>query len=82
MKEKLLQKGFKLNIYPEGKYYEYETHNIDIIKKLIEDLYGDEVKAILQCDENIENCKLCVVGESCLVWDLYQYEFMRKVSLI
>ena len=82
MKEKLSQKGFKLNIYPEGKYYEYETHNIDIIKKLIEDLYGDEVKAILQCDENIENCKLCVVGESCLVWDLEQYEFMRKVSLI
>ena len=77
MEEKLLIKGFKLNIYSEGKYYEYITNDINIIEKLVDELFGDEEILILQCDENFENCKMCIDTN---IWDLEQYEFMKLVE--
>ena len=77
MEEKLLIKGFKLNTYSEGKYYEYITNDINIIEKLVDELFGDEEILVLQCDENFKNCKMCI---DCNIWDLEQYEFMKLVE--
>lgn len=77
MKEKLLQKGFKLNTYPEGKYYEYITSNTNVMEKLADELFGDEEILVLQCDDNFENCKMCIDAN---IWDLEQNEFMKLVE--
>ena len=77
MEEKLLIKGFKLNTYSEGKYYEYITNDINIIEKLVDELFGDEEILVLQCDENFENCKMCIDTN---IWDLEQNEFIQLVE--
>ena len=77
MEEKLLIKGFKLNTYSEGKYYEYITNDINVIEKLVDELFGDEEILVLQCDENFENCKMCIDTN---IWDLEQNEFMKLVE--
>ena len=77
MEEKLLIKGFKLNTYSEGKYYEYITNDINVIEKLVDELFGDEEILVLQCDENFENCKMCIDSN---IWDLEQNEFIQLVE--
>lgn len=77
MEEKLLIKGFKLNTYSEGKYYEYITNDTNVMKKLADELFGDEEILILQCDYNFENCKMCI---DTYIWDLEQNEFMILVE--
>ena len=77
MEEKLLIKGFKLNTYSEGKYYEYITNDINVIEKLVDELFGDEEILVLQCDENFENCKMCIDTN---IWDLEQNEFIQLVE--
>ena len=77
MEEKLLIKGFKLNTYSEGKYYEYITNDINVIEKLVDELFGDEEILVLQCDENFKNCKMCIDTN---IWDLEQNEFIQLVE--
>ena len=77
MEEKLLIKGFKLNTYSEGKYYEYITNDNNVIEKLVDELFGDEEILVLQCDENFENCKMCIDTN---IWDLDQNEFIQLVE--
>ena len=77
MEEKLLIKGFKLNTYSEGKYYEYITNDNNVIEKLVDELFGDEEILVLQCDENFENCKMCIDTN---IWDLEQNEFIQLVE--
>ena len=77
MEEKLLIKGFKLNTYSEGKYYEYITNDNNVIEKLVDELFGDEEILVLQCDENFKNCKMCIDTN---IWDLEQNEFIQLVE--
>lgn len=76
--ELLIQKGFKLNQYPEGKYYEFITTNESEIEKiLIESKVGYDAsmmdeKVILQLAEDFSNKLICVEGN---VWDLTDCEF-------
>lgn len=66
--ELLVSKGFSLNEYPEGKYYEFSTTDDDVISNILDDEYmGDEEKVILQLKENFSNKLICVDGN---VWNL------------
>lgn len=59
--ELLLEKGFKLNTYPEGKFYEFETKEDDIMSKILgNDYIGDEEIVILQLKEDFTGIVLCV----------------------
>lgn len=76
--EILISKGFELNEYPEGRYYEFETTKDEQIEKILtaskigyDTSYLDE-KVILQLREDFSNKVICV---ECNVWDLNSYEF-------
>ena len=47
------------------------------VDDLLDELFGDEEILVLQCDENFENCKMCI---DCNIWGLEQYEFMKLVE--
>jgi hypothetical protein len=74
-KELLLKKGFELNTYPQGKYYEFVTTNNKVIENILGDDYmGDEESVILQLKEDFSNKLLC---EDANVWDLTDEQFME-----
>lgn len=74
-KELLLKKGFKLNTYPEGKYFEFVTKNDEVMEKILgKDYIGDEESVILQLKEDFSNKLLC---ENANVWDLTYEQFME-----
>lgn len=67
--EKLLkQKGFKLNTYPEGKFWEYDTSDQKIIENILqEDYFGDEDVVCLQLKEDFSDKKLAADSN---VWEI------------
>lgn len=76
--ELLINKGFKLNSYPEGKFYELEAKDENTLSKILGDNYmGDEEWGVLQIDENFKNAKLCV---DCDTWDLTNDDFEKFVN--
>jgi hypothetical protein len=76
--EKLINKGFELNEYKEGKYYELEETEETKIQKIlmVADVdYNPESideKVILQTKEDFNNPLICV---DCDVWELTEEEF-------
>lgn len=84
-KKMLLQAGFKLNEYPEGKFYEFlteETRTIENIEEVVGldfDYECPDEKLILQCQENLSNKKICI---DCHVWNLLEKEFEKIVEEI
>lgn len=76
----LKSKGFALNEYPEGKYYEYTDKNADDNTLNIARLFGysgdGADMVILQCDENFENCVLYV---DLNLWHLSSDEFISAI---
>jgi hypothetical protein len=73
-KELLLSKGFELNTYPQGKYFEFVTTDTEVMEKILgEDYMGDEESVILQLKEDFSNKILC---EDTNIWDLTDEQFM------
>ena len=69
-----LEKGFELNTYPEGKYFEFVTKDDKVIEKILgKDYTGDEETAILQLKEDCSNKIICIDSN---VWDLTNEQFM------
>ena len=74
-RELLLEKGFKLNTYPEGKYFEFVTKDDEVMEKILgNDYESDEETVILQLKEDFSNKLLC---EDANVWDLTDEQFME-----
>ena len=74
-RELLLEKGFKLNTYPEGKYFEFVTKDDEVMEKILgNDYESDEETVILQLKEDFSNKLLC---EDAKVWDLTDEQFME-----
>jgi hypothetical protein len=74
-KELLLEKGFELNTYPQGKYFEFVTKDDKVIEKILtSDYMGDEETVILQLKEDFSNKLFC---EDANVWDLTNEQFME-----
>lgn len=77
-KEILSTKGFKLNRYPEGSYYEYETTDTTTIEKILDsDYFGNENIVILQLKEDLSNKLLCI---DCNTWSLSDVEFQKYLD--
>lgn len=83
--ELLLNKGFSLNTYPQGKYYEFQTTEDSIIEKiLITAKYGydpsflDET-VILQMKEDFTRKIICIDGN---VWDLTDEELDKILEVM
>lgn len=71
--ELLINKGFKLNKYPEGKYYEFTTKEDELMSKILKDDYdGMTSVVIIQLKEDFTNKIMCV---DCNVWNLSDIEF-------
>jgi hypothetical protein len=71
--ELLINKGFKLNTYPQGKYYEYENKDNTIIEVVMgDDYFGDEENIVLQLKEDFSGKVLAV---DCNNWVLSDKEF-------
>lgn len=67
-KKLLKQKGFKLNTYPKGKFWEYETKDKKIIENILqEDSFGDENVVCLQLKEDYSDKKLAADSN---VWEI------------
>lgn len=80
MEELLLSKGFKLNQYPQGKFYEYETCDENIMQNILgNDYFGDEENLIIQISEDLSKKKICA---NCNVWELGDKELEAIVSSI
>lgn len=88
--KKLLQtKGFSLNTYPEGKFWELEVKEDEELKRKIckafqadIELFDDGVDIdmlILQCAEDFTSC---VFFYDCNFWNMETEEFMRCVKRI
>ena len=70
--ELLINKGFKLNKYPEGKYYEFTTKEDELMSKILKDDYDETTsELIIQLKEDFTNKIMCV---DCNVWNLSDIE--------
>jgi hypothetical protein len=79
-KEILIQKGFELNEYPEGRFFELcTTEENKMVNILGDDYRGDENTVILQLKEDFTNKLLCV---DCNVWNLTDAEFEQILNNI
>lgn len=77
-KELLLEKGFELNTYPQGNYFEFVTKDDDTMAKILDkDYMGDEESVILQLKEDFSNILLC---EDANVWNLNDIEFSEIIK--
>lgn len=88
--EKLLtQKGFSLNKYPEGNFWELEIKNDEKLKQRICKIFGADIELfvngtdidtlILQCMEDFTKC---LFYYDCNPFDMSTEEFMKCVSKI
>ncbi len=83
--ELLINIGFKLNEYPEGKFYELvETEEIKVEKILIAakvdyDPTNIDEEVVLQMKEDFTNKLICVGGN---VWELDDYEFKPIIKAL
>jgi len=81
----LINKGFSLNEYPEGKYYELvekEESKVENILKVAQVDYDQsniDEEVILQMKEDFSNKLICVSGN---VWDLNDFEFQQIIEVL
>jgi hypothetical protein len=45
--ELLIKKGFKLNTYPEGKFYEFETKDEEVMQRILGDDYYEDTNIVI-----------------------------------
>lgn len=88
--EKLLQsKGFSFNAYPEGKFWELEVKDDELLKEKICKIFKADIELfvdgtdidtlILQCAEDFTRC---IFYYDCNPFDMETEEFMRCVKKI
>lgn len=83
----LLQKGFSLNEYPEGKFWELQVTKDESLKKRICKIFGADIEMfvngmdidtlILQCAEDFTKC---LFYYDCNPFDMTTEEFMECVN--
>ena len=88
-KELLESKGFSLNEYPEGKFWEFVVEDDEKLKEKICKIYrasvdfiacGIDIKTlILQCAEDFTRC---IFYYDCNPFDMETEEFMKCVKQI
>lgn len=85
----LKQKGFELNTYPEGKFWELQinendNHKIEICKAFQADVELFDISNILDVEILILQCAedftKCLFYYDCNSWDMGTEEFMRCVE--
>lgn len=89
MKELLQNKGFSLNVYPEGKYWELTVEENERLKEKICKIFNAEIEVtvngtdietlILQCAEDFTKC---IFYYDCNPFDVRTEEFMKCVEKI
>ena len=89
MKELLQNKGFSLNVYPEGKYWELTVEENERLKEKICKLFNAEIEVavngtdietlILQCAEDFTKC---IFYYDCNPFDMETDDFMKCVERI
>lgn len=87
--ELLSAKGFKLNEYPEGKFWELEVKNDEELKEKICKVFGADIELfvngtdidtlILQCAEDFTHC---LFYYDCNPFDMETDEFFECVSKV
>lgn len=87
--ELLSAKGFKLNEYPEGKFWELEVKNDEELKEKICKVFGADIELfangtdidtlILQCAEDFTHC---LFYYDCNPFDMETDEFFECVIKI
>lgn len=85
----LLSKGFELNKYPEGKFWEFEVKNDEVLKEKICKIFQASIEIfsdgtdittlILQCTEDF---KCCLFYYDCNSFVMNTEEFMECVKKI
>lgn len=85
----LESKGFSLNEYPEGKFWEFVVEDDEELKKSLCKIFGADIELfvtgtdidtlILQCAEDFTKC---LFYYDCNLWDMETEEFMRCVEQI
>lgn len=88
-KQLLLSKGFSLNEYPEGKFWELEVKEYEKLKERICKVFGANIELfvngtdidtlILQCTEDFTKC---LFYYDCNPFEMETEEFMKCVSNI
>lgn len=83
----LLQKGFSLNEYPEGKFWELEVTDNEVLKTKICKIFGANIELfvngtdidtlILQCAEDFTKC---LFYYDCNPFDMTTEEFMECIN--
>lgn len=83
----LLQKGFSLNEYPEGKFWELQVTKDESLKKRICKIFGAYIEMlvngtdidtlILQCAEDFTKC---LFYYDCNPFDMTTEEFMECIN--
>ncbi len=89
MQELLKRKGFSLNTYPEGKFWELEINDDEILKEKVCNIFkanielfvdGTDIETlILQCTENLTKC---IFYYDCNPFDMETDDFMKCVEMI
>ena len=83
----LLSKGFSLNIYPDGRYWELIVEDNEPLKIRLCDIFGAEIELcadgtdigtlILQCGEDFSGC---LFYYDCDWFEMSTEEFMKCVE--
>lgn len=89
MEELLRSKGFSLNTYPEGKFWELTVENDENLKVKICKIFNAEIEVtvngsdietlILQCAEDFTKC---IFYYDCNPFDMETDDFMKCVEKI
>jgi len=88
-KELLESKGFNLNTYPEGKFWELEINNDEALKEKVCNIFKADIElfvgrtdidtVILQCAEDFSKC---LFYYDCNPFDMGTEDFMKCVEKI
>lgn len=89
MEELLQSKGFILNTYPEGRFWELEVKDDELLKEQICKIFKAEIELfvngsdietlILQCAEDFTKC---IFYYDCNPFDMETDDFMKCVERI
>lgn len=87
--ELLVSKGFELNEYPEGKYWEFVVEDDECLKEQICKIFQADIELfvhgtdidtlILQCTENFTKC---LFYYDCNPFDMETEDFMKCIEKI
>ncbi len=89
MQELLKRKGFSLNTYPEGKFWELEISDDEALKEKVCDIFKSNIELfvdgtdietlILQCAEDFIRC---IFYYDCNSFDMETDDFIKCVEMI